>query len=246
MSVATALLLFAAGTGAGFVNAVAGGGSAITIPILIEIVGGSVANGTNRVAVLLANAVSTVTFHRGGAVPWPRVRRLVVPTVAGAAAGAWVASQISPEVMQRVFGVVIAGVALSVALKPARWVRQREEALNEPWRTIVFLAIGFYGGFVQAGVGFLLLAGLVLGGGLDLVRGNAAKVAIISAYSLVALLIFVGADQVDLRVGLVMGAGNVTGALTATRLALREGATAWIRWVLVVAAAVAALRMLFL
>ena len=246
MSPGTALLLFAAGTVAGFVNAVAGGGSAVTIPILIEIVGGSVANGTNRVAVLLANLVSTVGFHRGGAVPWSRVRGLVVPTVAGAAAGAWVASQISPDGMKRIFGFVVIGVALSVALKPSRWVKEREVSLHEPWRSLVFLAIGFYGGFVQAGVGFLLLAGLVLGGGLDLVRGNAAKVALISAYTLVALLIFAGASQVDYRVGLVMAAGNVTGAFTATRLALREGATRWIRWVLVVAATIAALRMLFL
>lgn len=246
MSTGTALLLFAVGIAAGFVNAVAGGGSAITIPVLIEIVGGSVANGTNRIAVLLANMVSTVGFHRGGAVPWPTVRALVIPAVLGAGGGAWAASRISAEGMQRIFAVVIIGVALSVAARPSRWVQEREAALREPWRSLVFLGIGFYGGFVQAGVGFLLLAGLVLGGGLDLVRGNGAKVALISAYSVGALLIFATASQVDFRVGAVMAAGNVTGAITATRLALREGATRWIRWVLVVAATVAALRMIFL
>ena len=246
MSPGTALLLFAAGSAAGFVNAVAGGGSAITLPILIEMVGGSVANGTNRVAVLLASLVSTVGFERGGVVPWRLVRALAVPTVLGAGGGAWLASQISAEGMRRVFAIVIIGVALSVALKPSRWVQERDVGLREPFRSLVFFAIGFYGGFVQAGVGFLLLAGLVLGGGLDLVAGNGAKVALIAAYSAVALVIFAGASQVDFRLGSVMAAGNMTGAFTATRLALRDGAIRWIRWVLVVAATLAALRMLLL
>ncbi|MDH3308587.1 MAG: TSUP family transporter, partial [Acidimicrobiia bacterium] len=102
-----------------------------------------------------------------------------------------------------------------------------------------------YGGFVQAGVGFLLLAGLVLGGGLDLVRANAAKVVIIASYTVVALVIFFGAAQVNLGVGLVLAAGNSTGAFVSSRIAMKRGA-GWVRWILVVAAVAAAIRMAFL
>ncbi len=245
MSLPTILLLLATGLVAGFINTVAGGGSAITLPVLVEIVGASVANGTNRVAILMQNVVGATSFHRGGKVPWRFVAAVLGPTVAGAAVGAWVATLVPGEIMKRIFGLVIILVALSVLVRPSRWMREGESKLREPWRSLAFFGIGLYGGFVQAGVGFLLLAGLVLGGGLGLVRGNAAKVVTILVYTPVTLLLFARAAQVDLQAGLVLGVGNMGGALVASRLAIKKGA-GWIRWVLVVAATVAALRMLFL
>lgn len=243
MTILQACLLLSGGLAAGFINALAGGGSAITIPILTEIVGVSVANGTNRIAILLANITAATGYQRGGAVPWRRVVKLIAPTVVGAAVGAWLATQVSADVMRRVFAFVLVLVAGSVLFRPGRWVEGHERDLGEPRRSLIFLAIGFYGGFVQAGVGFLLLGGLVLGSGMDLVRGNAAKVVLILAYTPVALLFFASASQVDLQVGLVLSAGQMTGAWVGARLAILKGA-AWIRWVLVVAAAVAAIRML--
>jgi uncharacterized membrane protein YfcA len=238
-----AVLLLFGGLAAGFINTLAGGGSAITIPIMTEIVGVSVANGTNRIAILLANASALSGFQKGGAVPWHRLGRLIPPTVLGAAFGAWAATQVSGDVMKRVFAFVIVLVAASVLLRPSRWVEGHERDIGEPWRSLIFFGIGFYGGFVQAGVGFLLLGGLVLGSGMDLVSGNAAKVVLILAYTPVALFFFASASQVDIQVGLVLSIGQVTGAWIAARLAVLKGA-AWVRWVLVVAAIVAALRML--
>lgn len=238
------LLLAGGGLAAGFINTLAGGGSAITIPILTEIVGISTANGTNRIAILAANLTAVGGFQRGNAVPWSRVLGLLPPTIIGAALGAWVATGIDEGVLRRVFAVVLLLVAGSVLAKPSRWIEERESRLAQPWRTIVFLGIGFYGGFVQAGVGFLLLAGLVLGGGLDLVKGNAAKVVLVAAYTPIAIVFFASASQIDLAVGVVLATGQMTGAWIAARLALRRGA-AWVRWVLVAAAVVAAIRLAF-
>lgn len=243
MTLGQAVILFLAGLGAGFVNTVAGGGSAISVPILVELVGSTIANGTNRVAILLANLTATVSFSRGGAIEWRAVARLVPPAVVGAALGAWAATGVSAEGMRSVFGLVLLVVAASVLIRPSRWVAEREAKLAEPWRSVVFLLIGFYGGFVQVGVGFFLLAGLVLGGGMNLVTGNAAKVVIIASYTAVALVIFAGAAQVDFLLGLVLAAGNSTGALISSRLALKKGAE-WVRWFLIVAAVAAAIRML--
>lgn len=237
------LLLLFGGLAAGFINALAGGGSAITVPIMTEIVGVSIANGTNRIAVLLANISALTGFQKGGAVPWHRVGRLIPPTVIGAALGAWTATQLSGDVMKRVFAFVLVLVAASVLLRPSRWVEGHERDIGEPWRSLIFLGIGFYGGFVQAGVGFLLLMGLVLGSGMDLVKGNAAKVVLILAYTPVALIFFASASQIDIQVGLVLSVGQMTGAWIGARLAVLKGA-GWIRWVLVAAAIVAALRML--
>lgn len=245
VSALTVLLLLAGGVVAGFVNTVAGGGSVVTIPILVELVGATVANGTNRIALLLQNIVAAAGFQRGRAIPWSRVVPIIPPMVLGAIAGAYVATSVSAEFMQRVFAVVIVLVAASVLVKPSRWVGATESRLSEPWRSLAFAAIGFYGGFVQVGVGFLILAGLVLGGGMGLVSGNAAKVVLVLVYTPVALYLFARADQVDLAAGLTLGIGNMIGALLASTLAVRKGGE-WIRWVLILAAIAAAARMLLL
>jgi uncharacterized membrane protein YfcA len=237
-------VLVAAGAAAGFINALAGGGSAITIPILTELVGINTANGTNRIAILLANFTAVAGYQKGEAVPWRRVSVLLVPTVIGAAAGAWLSTVTPPDVLRMVFAGVLLLVAASVLVRPSRWLEDREAVLHEPWRSIVFFGIGFYGGFVQAGVGFILLAGLVLGAGMNLVNGNAAKVVLIAAYSPIAILLFARAAQVDLAVGAVLALGQMSGAWAGSRLAVLKGA-AWIRWVLVAAAFVAAARLAF-
>ena len=244
MTLLEGLVLIMAGAAAGFINALAGGGSAITIPILTEMVGINTANGTNRIAILLANLTAIAGYQKGEAVPWRRVSVLILPTVIGAAAGAWLSTVTPPDVLRMVFAGVLLLVAASVVLRPSRWLEEREAVLHEPWRSIVFFGIGFYGGFVQAGVGFLLLAGLVLGAGMNLVNGNAAKVVLVAAYSPIAILLFARASQVDLAVGAVLAVGQMSGAWAGSRLAVLKGA-AWIRWVLVAAALVAAARLAF-
>lgn len=114
--------------------------------------------------------------------------------------------------------------------------------LSGPWQMLAFFGAGFYGGFVQVGVGFVLLAGLVLGGGLNLVNGNAAKVLLIACYSPVALLFFARAAQIDFGLGVVLAAGQMAGALIGARFAIAKGA-GWVRWVLVGAAVLAAIRL---
>jgi hypothetical protein len=196
------------------------------------------------VAILMQNMVGLGGYARGGAVPWRTTVPLILPVVAGALGGAWIATEVSAGVMKRAFAVAVVLDALSVLVKPSRWTKTAEPRLHEPWRSLAFLGIGLYGGFVQAGVGFPLLAGLVLGMGLGLVKGNAAKVLLILCYAPLVLLLFAGASQVDWTAGLVLGAGSMAGAFASSRLAVKEGATTWIRWVLVVAALGAATRML--
>lgn len=244
MTLLEGLILVAAGAAAGFLNAVAGGGSVITIPILTELVGINTANGTNRVAIMLANLSAIAGYQKGEAVPWKRLGVLIIPTVIGAAAGAWLSTVTPPDVLRKVFAGVLLLVAAAVLFRPSRWLEEREAMLHEPWRSIVFFGIGFYGGFVQAGVGFLFLAGLVLGTGLNLVSGNAAKVVLIAVYSPIVILLFARASQVDLPVAGVLAAGQMSGAWVGARLAVVRGAS-WIRWVLVAASVVAAIRLAF-
>jgi uncharacterized membrane protein YfcA len=239
----TIVLLVISGLAAGFVNAVAGGGAVFVMPVLVHAFGGSIANGTLRVGLLLGDSIGTAGYARGGVMPWRRVLPLAPPTIAGAVAGAWLATEVSPETMRRALAGAVLLVALSVIVKPSRWVRVTEPRLKQPWLSLAFVGAGFYGGFVQAGVGFALLAPLVLGGGLGLIKGNAAKMFLAFVYQPFALIVFWKASQVNWTAGLILGAGIIVGELVAVSLALKKGSD-WIRWVLVVAAVAAAVYML--
>lgn len=245
MSILDAVLLIAGGLSAGFINTLAGGGGVIAVPILTEMVGVQTANGTYRIAVFLANIGAAITFHRGGKVPWGLIAPLIPAAMLGAGAGAWVATVVDPDFLRRFLAAVLLLVAASVLLGPSRWIEERQSAMSLPLRLGAFAAIGFYGGFVQVGAGFLLLAGLVLGTGLNLVGGNAAKVVLISVYTPVALLFFARAAQVDLGYGAVLSVGQITGAWLGARFAIAKGAE-WVRWILLGAAVVAAVRLAFL
>jgi len=244
MSILEMSALVAAGVAAGFINTVAGGGSVITIPVLVEIIGVGLTNGTLRIAILLQNISGVAGYARGKAIPWAVVVPLLVPTTAGAVGGAWLATRLSADDLKKVFAVAVVLVAMSVLIKPKGWDQIDQPRLRQPWTTIAFLGVGFYGGFVQAGVGFLFLAALVPGLGLGLVRGNGAKVVLIFAYLPFALLLFINAEQVHWGAGLLVGAGAMVGAFMASTLAVKKGA-GWVRWVLVAAAVAAAIRMLF-
>ena len=222
----------------------AGGGSALTVPLVTLMANANIANGTIRVAVLFANIAGVSAYQQGKSIAWQRVRRLLPPVLVGSALGAWTATQLSPEGMQRVFAVVLLFVALSAVFNTNRWLEDVPTRLSPLWRTVVFVFIGFYGGFIQIGVGILLLTALVLGSGFDLLRGNGAKVALILVYTLVALPFYVLAGHVDLTLGLVLAAGYSSGAYLAARLAVSKGA-AWARWVLVLGAVGSAVRMMF-
>ena len=109
-------------------------------------------------------------------------------------------------------------------------------------RFFIFFAIGFYGGFIQIGVGFFLLAGLVLGCGFDLLKANAVKIFLVLSYTLIALVIFIFYGLIDWKAGLILACGNMSGAWLGTRLSIKWGAT-YIRYILLAALLIVALKL---
>lgn len=234
-----AFVLAAAGLVAGFINALAGGGSVITIPALLWVTGDAgIANATNRIAVLFQNVGAVAGFHTGKAVPYRLALRLSVPACAGGAAGAYVATLLSPPAMRIALAIAIGFVALASVVRPPR-----APPLRPPWTEVAFLLVGFYSGFLQVGVGFLALACLVGGLSLDLVRANAAKVLIILVATVPSLLVFGLAGKLRLAEGLVLACGNTGGAWIASRLAVNRGGH-WIRAVILVSAVLAIAKLL--
>ncbi len=248
MDLGEAAFFMGGGLVAGFINTVAGGGSIITLPILMfSGMGADVANGTNRVAILLQNVAATVGFRSQGVNKTRVAGMLAIPACLGALLGAWVAVSLDPLVLKRVFGGVLGLLAVVVLLRPGRWTEGSAEGVKKAsslssW--LVFFGIGLYGGFVQAGVGFLFLIGLVMWMGYDLVHANAVKVLTVLFYTGVALLVFVAKGHVEWIPGLTMAVGNMAGGAIASVYSVKRGVT-WVRGFLVLFALISAVKLLF-
>lgn len=238
------LLLVAGGAVAGFINTLAGGGSFLTVPLLIFLgLPATVANGTNRLAVLVQNVAAVAGFRAEGVSGWRAAVPVAPATLAGAWLGAFVASEVPDDLFARAFAVIML-LALPVLLLRPRPGATRERTLGLPLQLAVYFGLGLYGGAVQAGIGIPLLLALVGIGGLDLVRANAVKVVIIAALTTVALGQFLIAGKVVWIYGLVLAVGSALGAYAAGRFGARVG-EGLIRPILVLAVVGVALRLLF-
>jgi uncharacterized membrane protein YfcA len=230
---------------AGFINTLAGSGSLLTLPVLILLgLPANVANGTNRVGVLLQNIVAVTTFRQRGALELTGSWKLVAPAVVGAVVGAQLAVDLDEALMRRVIGVLMLVLLVLMLLKPERWIAAHA-ARREPRLLVevpLFFAIGVYGGFIQVSVGLFLLAGLVLGAGYNVVGANAMKNLIVLVFTAAALVVFVINAQVEWTLGLLLGAGQALGAWVAARTALRHGAE-FVRWAVIAIVVLSALAL---
>ena len=235
---------------AGFVNTLAGNGSVITLPMLMVLgLSAHEANATNRVGVVLSSFTGTATFRRAGALETKHLGWILVPSVLGGLAGAQLPDHLDKRAMEIVLAGAMVVMLILVVAKPNRWIKGGTAEPNvRRFRTVLLLfAVSAYGGFIQAGVGVLLLATLVLGCGYGLARANPLKVAIVFMLTVPALAVYCWAGQVDLAYGLLMASGQVTGAWLAARFATRHPqANVWVRRLLIVVIPLAIVKILFL
>jgi len=234
VSTVDVLLLLVGGAAAGVINAMAGGGSALTVPLLVLAgVPGIAANGSNRVGILTSNASSLVSFRREGVTVAARsIVPILAPATVGAVVGAFGISELTDDAFERFFGLLMIPIVILTIRKPQ--VREREE----PWplgaTVAVFFLIGIYAGAIQAGVGLLLVAALSRAG-FDLVRANVVKVIFTLVATCIALPIFIAQGSVKWAPALVLAVGLSSGGWIGARFAVRGG-DRWIRVVMIVAA----------
>jgi uncharacterized membrane protein YfcA len=234
------------GVVAGFLNVLAGGGSLLTLPLLIFFgLPAATANGTNRIAIFCQNIFAITGFKRQGVFPIGLAMLCIPPALIGSYFGARLAITVDEMVFRRLLALIMVGVLLFMVMDPMKRL-QRPEAPMTPVRLAVlvisFFGVGIYGGFVQAGVGFLIISGLLIHG-LDLVRINAVKVLVIFAFTAVALAVFVMHGQVDYVLGLALAAGNSLGGWFASHMAVKKGHE-WIKRFVIVTVLVFAMRLL--
>ena len=240
------LILFPAGFIAGTLNVVAGGGSFLTLPVLIFLgLPPTVANGTNRVGILFQNIGAVSSFHHHRMMHWRRAASAAVPAVLGAGLGTAAAVVIGDEAFRKILAFLMVAVTLWTLLSPISTGEEESDTVQgKRWALVLgFFVVGVYGGFVQAGVGFLVLAVTTLAG-LDLVQGNVLKVFCVLAFTVVSLSIFAWKGLVHWPLGLTLAAGNTIGGLVGARLTVLKGHR-WIRRVVTVTVILFALRLWF-
>ena len=241
------ILLSIIGIFAGFLNVTAGGGSLLTLPFLIFLgLPATVANGTNRIAILVQNIFATAKFHQFEVIPKGVTIITALPAIAGSVLGAQLAVEIDELLFKRLLAIIMVLILGLIFFNP-----KVEELNSTPEISggkkfilmIAFFGIGFYGGFIQGGIGFLFIAVLAFAG-YDLVRTNALKVLIILIFTPFVLLVFILNNQVDFFRGSILAAGNAVGALLATHVVVERGHK-FIRWVVLIAAVGFAIKLFF-
>jgi uncharacterized protein len=240
-------ILIITGILVGFINTLAGSGSLISLPLLMYIgLPANVANGTNRVAILLQSMVGAGSFRQQKVIGFREGIWLSIPAVVGSVIGALLAVDLNELMMRRAIGVLMIVMFFLIIFRPEAWLKGHAGQLRAKptfWQVLIFFGIGLYGGFIQAGVGFFLLAGLVMGAGMNLMKANAFKNLIVALYTPFALIVFIINNQVNWIIGLTLAVGNMIGAYIAARTAINRG-TGFIRIILLIVLFVASMDLL--
>jgi len=244
------LLLFGSGLIAGVINVIAGGGSFLTLPILMFLgLPAGVANGTNRVGILLQNVAAVWSFERHRVLDWSSLWWAAAPATLGAVLGTWGALIISDQAFTRILALLMLTLSVWTLWSPHhRKVGGPTEFADRSRRHylltgMAFFSVGIYGGFVQAGVGFFILA-VTSAVGLNLVRGNAVKVLTVLCFTTLSLALFAWQGQVDWLMGLTLAAGTIVGGLVGARLTVLKGHR-WVRGVVTATIILFALKLWF-
>ena len=220
-------LLTAIGVVAGFLNVMAGGGSLLTVPAMVFMgVPGPVANGTNRIAILAQNITAVTTFFSKGFADFGLSLTLAACAIPGAIAGALLGVRLEGDWFNRILALIMLGVMLIMHFDKGN----KAVATNhQPSRAqlvrghLLMLGVGFWGGFIQIGVGFIIMPVLNRVMGLDLVRTNMHKVFIIACYTLVALIVFASQVEILWIVGAALALGNAVGGYLGAHFTVTRG-----------------------
>jgi uncharacterized membrane protein YfcA len=241
------LLIISVGFIAGFLNTIAGGGSLITLPILIFLgLPPAVANGTNRIAIFSQNIFGVLGFKSKGVSDFPYSISLGISAFLGAIIGARIAIDIPGELFNKILAVLIVLIVLFPILKrkgkDPGTINERTGLKYRILGIFTFFFIGIYGGFIQAGVGFIIIAALSIINRFSLVKTNSIKVFVVLIYTISALFIFIIEGKIHWGYGLTLAVGNSSGSWIASRLSVRKGDN-WVKWFIIITVVALAVKL---
>lgn len=242
-----AILLVVAGLFTGAVNTLAGGGSLITLPLLIFMgLPSAEANATNRIGVLLQSVTAVGGFRSKGVSAFPFAIWVSLTALAGCLIGVQLAVEIRSDLFNRVLAVVMVVVMVLTVWKPKTSVTQGPSPSHKSTglSLLIFFFIGIYGGFIQAGVGFLMIAALTGIQHFDLAKTNSIKSVVVVSYTLLAVVLFWQQGLMRWDYGLVLAAGGSAGSWLAARWSVGKD-DKWIRLILILTVVGLAVKLWF-
>lgn len=250
MDITILIIAVVGGFLAGVINTLAGNGSAITLTIMTELMGmpGNLANGTNRLGIFSQTALGAWAFHKEGKLDIKEARPYIAITFLGAIPGVWTALQVSNEEFRSVFGYMLILMLVVIMVNPERWLKDGiiKEKPNYWFTAPIFFALGFYGGFIQMGMGIFFLAAMVLGAGYDMIRANAIKVLVVAIFTLLIIAVFQWTGRIDWKTGLVIASGQAAGGYLTAKYASRyPEARVWAYRLLIVVVIASILKIFF-
>lgn len=217
---------------AGILNTMAGFGSIISLAIYMDVLNlpGHLANATNRVNVLASSTISAGTFYKNGRLKMEKAKWIILWVFIGAMIGVYLATQIDAAGFKDVFKYLLVAILVVLLLNPKKFIDpDTSGAVSSPWLTIpIYIALGVYAGFLQAGFGVLYLLVLVIMSKFDIIAGSSIKIATVAIYTVVIVAIFHFNGMIVWKAGLMLAAGQAIGGyLAAKNMSRLEGANVW-------------------
>lgn len=210
---------------AGAINTLAGNGSAITLTILTELLGlpPTIANGTNRVGIFTQSSVASYVFYKGKKLDVKKRISYIVIICLGALVGGALALYVSNAQFRAVFRFMLVFMLIAVLVKPKRWLRDTDTSFDPPWYLYgpLLFGLGFYGGFIQMGMGVFFLIIMVLVLRVNIIESNALKGFVIALYTLFVIGLFAYKGMIDWKIGGIMAIGQTLGGWITARFATR-------------------------
>jgi len=248
MSLLDATLLIITGIIASFLNVTSGGGSLVSLPVLIFMgLPTPIANASNRLGIIGQNVFAVAGFRSKGIHAWPYSLYIAISAFFGAIIGAKVSVDLNEALFNKVIAIIMVIVVLLTVFKPIKSTNIQIERTDKKSTLIgvfTFFFIGIYGGFIQAGVGFIMIVALTSINGFSLVKTNSAKVFVALIYTLSAVAVFIYEDVINWQYGLTLALGNAIGGWVASRWSVKKGDT-WIKRILIVTVSALAIKLWF-
>lgn len=233
------IILILGGIAAGIINTLAGNGSAITLSLLIFTgLPADIANATNRIgaAAQTITAVSSLRRTKRTRLLFKDGLWFLIPSIIGSVIGALIAVEVDPEALRTIIGGVMMLLLITMITNPKKWARQTnaDKSHKTVLNWIMIFLIALYGGFLQMGIGIMLLSVLVLIAQYSLRDANIIKLMIALTFVLPAFVVFILSGEIRWVPGLLLAAGQAIGAFIGARYILfLPKANLIIKWLLI-------------
>ncbi|MEP0369284.1 MAG: sulfite exporter TauE/SafE family protein [Cyclobacteriaceae bacterium] len=231
LDIESGILLVAVGVLAGFLNVVGGGGSLLTLPVMIFMgLPPNIANATNRIAILWQNVFAISKFRKEGVVEWKYSIWLGLAAVPGALVGGWLAIDIKGEIFTKMLSIImlVVGALILIGSSPGKIERAYNSGKKLWVGILAFFLIGIYGGFIHAGVGFVIILVLDKLMHAPMSRINSVKVIAAFIYTLAVVVLFLFRNVINWQYGLTLAVGTSTGGWLGSYFSVKKG-DKWIK-----------------